>query len=235
MMTKIRSAQDSWAAKSILILTALSFMSLFGVSGYLSSAGKNRPIIKVDDIIVYQDEIRNQYNQELQAAKNLFGDNIDVNDNMKNAILQNIVQKDLVNAILQKTSEDLNVSISNDLVKKIIYSQAEFMDANGNFSLDKLRRLLNASGWTEQRYIDTLRKDIEKQHLVQNPVENINIPAFMNKYLAQLENQKKVFKYIEIRPESLKVDRQISQEELEQYYQDFAAQFEEPETRNVSL
>lgn len=235
MMTKIRSAQDSWAAKSILILTALSFMSLFGVSGYLSSAGKNRPIIKVDDIIVYQDEIRNQYNQELQAAKNLFGDNIDVNDNMKNAILQNIVQKDLVNAILQKTSEDLNVSISNDLVKKIIYSQAEFIDTNGNFSLDKLRRLLNASGWTEQRYIDTLRKDIEKQHLVQNPVENINIPAFMNKYLAQLENQKKVFKYIEIRPESLKVDRQISQEELEQYYQDFAAQFEEPETRNVSF
>lgn len=235
MMTKIRSVQDSWAAKSILILTALSFMSLFGVSGYLSSAGKNRPIIKVDDIIVYQDEIRNQYNQELQAAKNLFGDNIDVNDNMKNAILQNIVQKDLVNAILQKTSEDLNVSISNDLVKKIIYSQAEFMDTNGNFSLDKLRRLLNASGWTEQRYIDTLRKDIEKQHLVQNPVENINIPAFMNKYLAQLENQKKVFKYIEIRPESLKVDRQISQEELEQYYQDFAAQFEEPETRNVSF
>lgn len=62
---------------------------------------------------------------------------------------------------MQKTSEDLNVSISNDLVKKIIYSQAEFMDANGNFSLDKLRRLLNASGWTEQRYIDTLRKDIE--------------------------------------------------------------------------
>lgn len=56
----------------------------------------------MDDIIVYQDEIRNQYNQELQAAKNLFGDNIDVNDNMKNAILQNIVQKDLVNAILQK-------------------------------------------------------------------------------------------------------------------------------------
>lgn len=235
MMTKIRSVQDSWAAKSILILTALSFMSLFGVSGYMSSVGKNRPIIKVDDIIVYQDEIRNQYNQELQAAKNLFGDNIDVNDNMKNAILQNIVQKDLVNAILQKTSEDLNVSISNDLVKKIIYSQAEFMDANGNFSLDKLRRLLNASGWTEQRYIDTLRKDIEKQHLVQNPVENINIPNFMNKYLAQLENQKKIFKYIEIRPESLKVDRQISQEELEQYYQDFAAQFEEPETRNVSF
>lgn len=234
MMTKIRSIQDSWLAKGILILTALSFMSLFGISGYLGSSGNNRPIIRVDDIIISQEEIHNQYNQELQMAKNLFGDNIEVNDAMKNAILTGIVQKDLVNAIMKKTADDLNVSISDDLVKKIIYSQAEFMDAEGNFSVEKLRRLLSSSGWTEKKYIDTLRQDLVKQHLVQNPVENINIPAFMNDYLVQLENQKKVFKYITIKPEELKIDRKISEEELEQYYQDFAGQFEEPENRDVS-
>lgn len=234
-MTKIRSVQDSWLAKGILILTALSFMSLFGVSGYLGNVGKNRPIIKVDDIIVYQDEINEQYNRQLQMAKNLFGDNLDINDSMKNAIMQDIVQKDLVKAILQKTTEDMNVKISDELVRKIIYSQAEFMDANGNFSLEKLRRLLSSSGWTEQRYIETLREDVEKQHLVQNPVENINIPQFMNKYLAQLENQKKIFKYVEIDPKKLKADRKISQEELEQYYSDFAGEFEEPEKRDVSF
>lgn len=234
MMTKIRSIQDSWLAKGILILTALSFMSLFGVSGYLGGAGRNRPIIRVDDIIIYQDEINNQYNQELQTTKSLFGDNIDVNDSMKNAILQNIVQKNLINAIMKKTTDDLDVSISDDLVRKIIYSQAEFMDNNGIFSLEKFRRLLSISGWSEQRYIDTLRQDIIKQHLVQNPVENINIPQFMTKYLTQLENQKKVFKYIVINPATLKTDRKISQEEVEQYYQDFAMQFEEPEKRDVS-
>ena len=78
MITKIRNFQDSWFVKGILILTALSFMSLFGVSGYLGSAGKNQAIIKVDDVVIYQDEINEQYNHEVQMAKNLFGDNLEI-------------------------------------------------------------------------------------------------------------------------------------------------------------
>lgn len=235
MMSKIRSIQDSWLAKGILILTALSFMSLFGISGYLSRSGSNRPIIRVDDIVVFQDEITNKYNTEIQAAKSLFGDNLEVNDNMRNAILQGIVQKELVKAILQKTAEEKNIIISNDLIRKIIFSQAEFMDADGRFNREMFRRMLSASGWTEQRYIDALRQDIEKQHLIQTPASNINMPEFMVKYLAQLENQKKVFKYISINPEDVKTDRKMSNEEMEQYYQDFEAQFVAPEERDVSF
>ncbi len=235
MMTKIRSIQDSWLAKSILILTALSFMSLFGVSSYWGNAGKNKPIIKVDDVIVYQDEINSQFQQQLQQARNLFGEDLEINDAMKSAIMQDIVQKNLTNAIMQKTTDDLDVSISDELVRKIIYSQAEFMDANGNFSIEKLRRLLGASGWSEKRYIETLRGDIEKQHLLQHPAENINIPHFMDKYLAQLENQRKVFKYVEVEPAKLAIDRKISKDELEQYYQDFIGQFEEPEKRDLQF
>lgn len=231
----MRNIQDSWFVKGILILTALSFMSLFGVSGYLGSAGKNQAIIKVDDVVIYQDEINEQYNHEVQMAKNLFGDNLEINENMKVSILQGIVQKDLVNAIVNKTAEDLGVKISDELVKKIIYSQNEFLDANGRFSIEKLRRLLSASGWTEKRYIETLRQDIKKQHLVQNPVSNINVPQFMDPYIAQLENQKKIFKYIEIDPANLKIDRKISKEELEQYYQDFSGSFINPESRDVSV
>ena len=126
MMTKIRSIQDSWLAKSILILTALSFMSLFGVSGYLSSAAGNRPIIRVDDIVVYQDEINNQYNQELQMAKSLFGDSLDISDTMKNAIMQSIVQKDLVNAVLQKTAEDWMSASAMTLSAKLFILSRNF-------------------------------------------------------------------------------------------------------------
>ena len=53
MMSKIRKMQDSWVAKSIFILTALSFMSLFGISGYIYNAGQNRTVIKVDDMSLY--------------------------------------------------------------------------------------------------------------------------------------------------------------------------------------
>ncbi len=235
MITKIRSLQDSWFVKGILILTALSFMSLFGISGYINRSGANAEVIKVGDVVVYQDDINQQYEQQLQMTKNIFGEDFDISDEMRNAMVQNIVQKELINAIVKETAKDFNISISDDLIRKIIYSQAEFMDANGNFSLEKMRRMLSLSGWSEQRYINTLRQDIIKQHLLQNPVENINIPQFMNKFLNQLENQKKVFRYVSINPDKMIVDRKISEEELQQYYDDFAPQFEEPEKRDISF
>lgn len=57
----------------------------------------------------------------------------------------------------------------------------------------------------------------------------------MAEYINKINNQKKVFEYIVINPEDMKIDRKISEDELEQYYNDFANQFIEPEKRDVSF
>ena len=235
MIGKIRSIQDSWVMKLILILTALSFMSLFGVSGYYATAANNKPVIKVDDIEITQSQIMNELNNELQKAKSLFGENLDVNENIRNAVLQGLIQKELSNAILQKTAQDNNVYISDELIKKIIASQPEFMDENGKFSVQRMRRILASVGISEQEYIQSLRRDIEKIHLVYNMVDGVIVPNFMAEYQYKIDNQKKVFKFINIDPEQMKIDRKISQDEIEQYYNDFATQFIEPENRDVSF
>ncbi len=235
MITKIRSYQDSWVVKGILILTALSFMSLFGISGYMGRGGNNRPIVRVDDLVVTQDEITDKFNRKIQALHYLFGEDMASSESMRNAIMQEIVQTELLNAIMQKTATDKDVSISDELIRKIIYSQPEFMNASGQFDLDKMRRSLNSRGLSEKEYINALRRDIIKQHLIQTPVEGIVIPKFMNDYLAELDGQRKVFEYTVIEPAKLKVDRKITDEEIEQYYQDFAPQFEEPESRDISF
>lgn len=235
MIDKLAKAQKSWMAKLVLILTALSFMSLFGVSGYLTGAARNKPVIRVDEIKISQQQFAQLFEQEQQMARNLFGDSIQINDEMRNAMLQGLVQRELTNAIIERTAEKLNIHISDDLVRKIIYSQAEFLDANGNFSLDRLRMVLSASGWTEQRYIDALKKDIVKQQLIQNPSANMNVPDVLLNKLAEVENMRRVFKYIVVDPAKVKVDRKISPEEIEQYYADFSTNFIEPEKRDVSF
>ena len=146
MMDKLAKAQKNWLSKLILILTALSFMSLFGVSGYITGASRNKPVIKVDDIKISQQQFGMLFEQEQQMARSLFGDALQINDEIRNAMLQGLVQRELTNAIIERTAEKLNISISDNLVRKIIYSQAEFLDANGNFSLERLRRVLSASG-----------------------------------------------------------------------------------------
>ena len=222
MMDKLARAQKNWLSKFILILTALSFVSLFGVSGYLTGAARNKPVIKVDDIKISQQQFALLFEQEQQMARNLFGDNLQLTDEIRNAMLQGLVQRELTNAIIERTAEKLNIHISDDLIRKIIYSQAEFLDANGNFSLERLRMVLSASGWTEQRYIEALKKDIVKQQLIQNPAANMNVPDVLLNKLAKVENMRRVFKYIVVDPAKVKVDRKISPEEIEQYYEDFS-------------
>jgi len=235
MMNKFRRMQETWLSKFILILTALSFMSLFGVSGYMGSVGKNRPVIKVDNYEVLQNEISQRLEQQMQLARGLFGDNLDINDNIRNAMLQGIVQKALTDTIVRRTADELNISISDNLVRQIVYSQAEFLNADGRFDLQKLRRVLSANGWTEKRYIDSLKLDITKQHLIQNPANNVNVPNVLADYISKAEKQKKTFKYVKIDPEKLVIDRKISQDEIEQYYEDFNAEFIAPEERDVSF
>lgn len=235
MITKLSKFKDSWVIKILLSLTALSFVSLFGITSYIGSAGKNNAVIKVGPVRVTKAEINAQYNHELQNAKNLFGDNLEITDSMRLALMQGIIQKELVNAIMKETADDLGVSISNDYVRKIIFSQSEFLDADGNFSKDKFNRLLSASGWTESKYIQSLKQDVIKQHLIYGLAENFNVPKFMTPYFEKINNQQKVFKYVTIDSEKLPIDRKISDDELEQYYQDFAPQFVEPEARDISF
>lgn len=235
MISKIRKYQDSWLTKAILALTALSFMSLFGISGYVNSANKNRAVIKVDNIEILQDEMNAKLQNNIRKAQNMFGDAIDIDEETRKNILSNIVKEDLINMIIAREAQKENVSISDELIQKIIASQPEFMDASGRFNPELLRRQLSYFDMSEQEYITDLKQNILKSHLVTSPVAKIAFPQFMNPYIAKIENQQKVFNYIVIDPAKLKVDRDMSEEEIEQYYQDFAPQFEEPENRTIEF
>mgnify|MGYP002766517336 CR=1 FL=1 len=69
MLKFFRDQKDSWLVKGILILTALSFMSLFGVSGYINTANSNKPVIKVDDLEISQSEFNYLLQKELAKLK----------------------------------------------------------------------------------------------------------------------------------------------------------------------
>lgn len=234
MITKLRKAQDTWAAKSILVLTALSFMSLFGISGYINSAAGNRTVIKVNHREMSQFEVNQQLDQEIRTAQKLFGD-IDVTDEIRNAMLAGLVQRDLNSMIVEETAAQNKVSVSDALVRSIILSQPQFLDDNGQFSKEQLNYFLSQSNWSEQQYIDTIRQDLKKQYLVQNPVTGFNVPSILKKYTAAAEAQRKVFKYMTFDDRTAEIDREISEEEINQYYNDFSTEFIEPETRDAEF
>ena len=235
MITKFRKLQDTWFAKTILILTGLSFVSLFGVAGYMGSVGKNKPVIKVDKYELLQGEILGQLEREVQMAKKLFGDNFEVSDTIRSTMLQNLVKRNLNNLITKNIARKNNISISDDLVRQVIQSQSDFAGYDGKFDINRMRQLLSMSGISEQQYIDSVKLDIIRQNIIQTPVKNFNTPEILSEYMDKINNQQRIFKYIVVDTPNLPIDREITEEEIEQYYQDFNANFIAPETRDISF
>ncbi|MBQ9235085.1 MAG: peptidyl-prolyl cis-trans isomerase [Alphaproteobacteria bacterium] len=235
MITKIRKYQDSWLTKAILALTALSFMSLFGISGYVSRAGKNRAVIKVDNLEILQDEMNNKLQNSIRKSTHLFGSDVEINDEIRKNILSSLVRQNANDMIIARQAQKSGVEISDELIERIIADQPEFMDASGHFSPTILHRQLAYFDTTESEYIAGLRQDVMTRHIVNSPVEKVTFPQFMNRYIAKIQNQQKVFQYVTIDPSVMQIDRDITDEEIEQYYQDFAPQFEEPEARDVAF
>ncbi len=235
MITKLRQAQDSWIAKLIFALTALSFMSLFGISGYLNRAAANPAVIRVNDNKISLAEFNMQLEEQIRMARKLFGDNIEITDEMRNAMANELVQKDLSELIVKEVAAQKHIYVGNDLVRNIIMSQPQFREEDGSFNPARFKNFLSASNFTEQRYVESIRNDLMKSFLINTPVSGIKPSKTLVDLTAKAESQRKVFKYIEVDADKVKIDRKITDEEIEQYYNDFATELVEPEIRDITV
>ena len=237
MISKFARAQKSWIAKLILTLTALSFMSLFGITGYLSSASENRTVIKVDGFETSRAEFSYEFQKELNAAKNIM--NIDLNDEANDALrseLMNAIAKRMIkNAIIDRTAQKYHVLFSRDLIGQVIRSDTSFQDITGKFNMDLFRRVLSENNISEPEYTKSVERGLAEQVLTLWPVQNIHVPEVMVDAELQIDNKRRTFKYTIINPEDMTIDRNITDEETEQYYEDFSAMFVAPETRDLSV
>ena len=235
MITELRKAQDSWIAKAILGLTALSFMSIFGISGYINRSSDNPNVIRVNKRAVSQMEFNSMLDKEVKTFERLFGGNADISEEMRTAMAVSLAQREVGNLIAEETAARNNVFISDDLVRGIIYSQVQFRDDSGNFNPQAFKYFLSNSGISEQQYIDNIRLDLKKQFLVQNPVSKINVPEVLRQYAQKAESQRKIFKYITINDDDMKISREISEDEINQYFEDFSGEFTVPEKRDLTV
>ena len=249
MITRLRQAQDSWIAKLIFALTALSFMSLFGISGYLNRAASNPAVIRVNNNKISLAEFNMQIEEQIRTARKLFGDNIEITDEMRTAMASELVQKDLSELITKEIASKQHIFVGNNLIGNIIRSQPQFYNDKQQFDMYLFKNFLSATNLTEQKYVETLRNDLIRSFLITNPVSDINVSKTLAQLTANADSLRKIFKYIEIDPATTKIDRtitvlelsfediakhvKISDDDIEEYYKNNIDRFETPETRQI--
>lgn len=234
MISTFSKMHNSLFTKIILTITALSFMSLFGVSGYINTANSNKPVIKVDDLEISQSEFNYLLQKELSKLKDTDTLDQEQTEARKAEISAELAKIKLDDLLLENTMKKYNVDVTDSLVSQIIQISPQFLN-NGKFDREMYKWYLNRNNMSEQDLVAEIKRNIGRKILVETQVAGFNVPQVLQTQMQKVLGQRRTFKYIKLIANNAKIDRQPSKEELDQYYEDFNEEFRVPEKRDITI
>ena len=234
MISTFSKMHNSLFTKIILTITALSFMSLFGVSGYINSANSNKPVIKVDDLEISQSEFNYMLQKELSKLKDMDSANPEEAEARKAEISAELAKIKLDDLLLENTMKKFKVDVTDSLVSQIIQISPQFLN-NGQFDREMYKWYMNKNNLTEKDLVAEIKRNIGRKILVETQVEGFKVPEVLQSQMQKVLGQRRTFKYIKLAAAEAKIDRKPSQEELDQYYEDFTEDFRVPEKRDITV
>lgn len=234
MISTFSKMHNSLFTKIILTITALSFMSLFGVSGYINTANSNKPVIKVDDLEISQSEFNYLLQKELSKLKDTDTLDQEQAEARKAEISAELAKIKLDDLLLENTMKKYNVDVTDSLVSQIIQISPQFLN-NGKFDREMYKWYLNRNNMSEQDLVAEIKRNIGRKILVETQVAGFNVPQVLQTQMQKVLGQRRTFKYIKLIANNAKIDRQPSKEELDQYYEDFNEEFRVPEKRDITI
>ncbi len=234
MINRFSKMRDSIFTKIILTITALSFMSLFGVSGYITTANSNKAVIKVDDLEISQSEFSYMLQRDISRLKALGALDIDEDGEKKTQIANALLKAKLDDLILENTMKKYNIDITESLVRQILLLMPQFQN-NGKFDYETYKWYLNRSGKTEAEMIQDIKRNVARKILLDSQVAYVNVPKVQLTQMAKVLGQRRTFKYIKVENDKANITRKPTNDELDQYYDDMSEELMIPETRDLTV
>ena len=234
MMDNLRAASNHVVLKIILGLIILSFV-LTGVGNYLIG-GNNDYAAKVNGQEISRAQLEQAFNSERSRQQQMLGDQFSQlasNDGYMQQIRQQALSQLVDQALLDSYIKELHLSISDDQVKQAIFNQQAFQ-TNGKFDNAKYLGLIGSMGFSADQYAEALRKQLSNQQLI-NAVANTD---FMLKgetsKLVELVSQQRVIRQATLDVNALAAKQTVTDDEVNQYYQQHKNSFMAPEQFRVS-
>ncbi len=226
MLQSMRQSTQSTAAKVIIGLIVLSFAA-FGLETLLPG-GAGTSVAEVNGEEITPFALQEAVTQQKRQLISVLGDDIDPalldDDRLQPRALESLIQRAL---LLQKTAE-LNLVASEAQVGKSITS-IEAFQLNGVFSPDAYRSVLANAGFTPERFRRSQAEDIVLTQL-QTAISETEFATQTE--LAATVNiiaEERDVRYLVISDADLVDDADLTDETLQQYYEENEAVFFNPE------
>lgn len=233
-MQQFRNLLKGWLGKLLLFIFILPF-AFFGIEGIFNSSGSQDVAFTVNGVEISKIEVNRGIENQRQNLKQQMGGNIDdsflTDDLLRPRVIEGLIQKELI----RQASENEGLAVSSNLVKSYVRSLPQFQDESGEFSNDKLETLLVQANFSKARLFDAVQESMVLEQLQSGIGKTAFITTPELEYVIKLNGQKRVVSYTTLKAAPLKESIELTDEEVQVYYEANKPQYRTEEKVKVDF
>ena len=234
MMERLREGVNSIAVKIILGLIILSFV-FAGVGSYIIGGGSNAAA-KVGNTEIGRGAFEQAYQSERNRMQAQMGDyfaNLLADPAYVQSFRKSVLDRMINDVLLEQYADSLGLRISDEQVRKEILNMTPFQN-NGRFDQEIYQAALRRAGYTVDSFAEYLRRDMTRQQVL----SAVQSSEFSLKSEVEEQNklitQKRDIRTINLMLEDFAKNIELSDEDLQEYYQANPHRYTRPEQVKVA-
>lgn len=238
MITFFNKLANSWFAKFILSVLAISMLAFFGLGGLanVSSYNVSKDVIKVGKTGVSSAQLMQSFEQARKFYSQMRGGQyVSPTEAIANGVMNQVLQQEIETAIQTEISEGLGLTASNEAIRRYIEKDKIYQDAAGNFDKNLFRMHLSHLGLNEVQMAHKLKKILAYKHFT----DTVKQMGYSSEALAKAsyayKNEKRDIEVLSVTPNKIKVAQEPTQQDVQDYYEAYIENFMKPEYRTLNI
>ena len=211
----------------------LSF-ALWGIGDIFRSGGQAQVVATVGDQDIERGAYERSLEREVRATQESVGSRLTREQLVAIGVPQRALAPLIQQALLSQVAADRGLVVTESQLLEQIRREPSFQ-ANGRFDEQVYRQVLRNANMTEQQFLAILTLDVAREHIFDPLTEAVAVPDASARLLFGYLAETRTAQYVLIDSAAMTGLATPGEDELRQTYEDYAAEFQAPEYRAVTL
>ena len=232
MLSNMLNRSGSFYIKIILVALLVVSFGIWGIADFLTSTTVNN-IATVGETEIKSVAYQREFNNRIERAERRRGRPYTIADLEDSTIPKRALDKLTGDAALVETARVMGLGISDSQLAKILQKDDTFKGPTGTFDKVALTQTLKRAGTTERRFFEQRRKQAEIELIDDAITGPMNYLKIFYDAAAVFRTQERKLRFVVIPPDAIGEPGEPTEEELVEYHEENAEEFNIPEYRKI--